>query len=606
MVTERKDWKANLDEMASYLELDPLSRKMLIAASVKYGEDLPRLFGLAMKNTTNAELQTDINTALPMMKRVVALLPMMVGERSIAGDKEVEEAAGLFPEMHGQVMKVLAGIAADAELKEKMRGIAQVVDQQISAAQSASYLITERIKRIQEGEGGLAGHVRKAYRKTEPFRVATGAFGKLSMGMPGEWGGIGDVGMAALLGPFAPIATGAITGTFKVATALRSYFEERRKKKEYINMAKLTVGQTFKEMGTLDAGLDGFKSVFERQRMGLPTGGGPQTLEQIHAGEAGIAPKTAEAMGGIQWPGRDPETGKFVKRRPGVPEASVGGLAAQGMAGAVTLGMAAFFMKQAYESKWTKRVIELLEKTAGIRGISGPEGKGDTNINWFGKIPWGLLTWIARIGAGTAAAYMIGMDAYKGLKEEGENAPLGKKVAAVIGHGLGGGPGLGQKGGIENILSNTVKGALAGFAIGNVAGILPGAVAGLAFGAIGGDRIKRGIEFLATPAGIMKMATAGPIGALGEAAAAEGRKKAEVFGIPKAAESAFHTVQQLAVEESKKLTDAVKGLGEKMGEMIKGIGAPMTAHSAPVPIPYDSGDSFVDELNKGGLDDERQ
>lgn len=569
-----------------YLNLDPMAKRMFLAMAPKFKTNFPRLFKAARDHALSSSLKSDIDRTLDMLDRAAELAPMMAGTAQVTSEAELEEAARLFPELNTQIQGVLEHIERDQMLKATLENVLSMdITHEIAAMQSASSRLAMQVNASKEVKGGLKGHMRKASEATAPLKAGIRGFGQMSASLPTEWGGVGDIALRSVLGPFAPIVTGALTGTYKGVKAFRERQEEARKKREMRTMARASIGLTSRWLGMSEMELGGMSSLDERGRGILGSifqrGIGGYTLEGLQQGAAGV-----------KWPGRDPKTGRFVKHTAAqVQAAKTGRLGEAAAATMIASGMFMFYNKQWKNAYWTKRVIDLLEGNKG-HTMQDPAARGNINA-WIGKIPWALIGKTALIASAVIMSARELMGGWQRSKQWGTS-----KGAGSIGQFIGGaGPGIGEKGATlgqiaGNIAWGAGRGAITGAAIGAIFGGIgagPGALIGGAVGALGGAVGGRRIAQLANMPG--KLMEDSP----------EGRANR------KRLESVIATATQVSMWQGVKFLEGMTKLGEDLGaKLAEGIrGTQTAAVTKYTPIPYDSRDGFVDALNKGGLDDER-
>jgi hypothetical protein len=155
-----------------------------------------------------------------------------------------------------------------------------------------------------------------------------------------------------------------------------------------------------------------------------------ESLPSVQSGLPGIG-QTDDIDGGVNWPGRDPRTGRYISRksRPGIPIAGSTDLKKTILGDAVNLGLNKFFTTSAYKVKWTKELLEAVQgkgptpkderKKAGISGLGG---LGNI-FKGLGSMVVGAMKLIGPALAVAAAAY----GGWKVGRWLGENVKWGGK-----------------------------------------------------------------------------------------------------------------------------------------------------------------------------------
>jgi len=223
----------------------------------------------------------------------------------------------------------------------------------------ATGTFAKRFEAEVEERGGWKGLSRRMGRAVQyPRSLLEGTMAGIeSFGRGGMPEQLAATGLLAVAGPFTPLAIAGVA-LFKGVKAAMSMRQQRR------DMAMVAPGLAYKEMAD-PAGVD---RVYRRYA-GQYTG---QDEAQDLYGERAGRPQTT-----TQAPGGKPMTQAM-------------------MTGAIISGLSMFFSVQAFKVKWTKRVLEALERGHGIEGRQG--GAGAALITALAPVITALAAVVAVLG----------------------------------------------------------------------------------------------------------------------------------------------------------------------------------------------------------------
>jgi len=252
--------------------------------------------------------------------------------------------------------------------------------------------------------------------------ITEAALGGMSMAGQTKMQQAAGIGMAALLGPFAPLAMAGYTA----ARGIGGYLKGRAAKREAMGMASLSPGLAGKRMGVPESmGASKYKA----------KGWGKGIMDAI----MGVKPVGSEEV--VEWGmGGGIGTKKGAKGRVGAKGGTLGGLTQQMMVGALISGLSMFNAAQAMRSGWTKKVLDLLEG----KGNRGGGGLGGLLGGGLGLLMQGLL-----IGAAGVIGWQVGKWLGNNIKWGGKN--LNEHTQATFLDLMGGSKQAAQNKAYENL-----------------------------------------------------------------------------------------------------------------------------------------------------------
>jgi len=515
------------------------------------------------------------------------------GQRMTAEQEKAGKSIALVEDIVSQIDKLLdAKTTPSAKEVDSLFNLTNELDENIKffRGQGIEKLSFAMQKRIEEAESKTGISLDRLGKSAELMMAKTRTVGRtkqeqfqkqhplMAETMKGL-GGIGAGVAGAMLGPLGGIAT----------KAFDLYRKQRQKKITVGNMAAAS-----------DLSLESEQSSESLRK----------THDRLFAGGKDPIPETvAEKSRTI--------TEGLARSQKALPQISKdqGGMVKTTSVG---LGNAlfSFFQNDAYRTKWTKDLMDVLNKIAGTKGKEqvGTTASAGIGSSLLAGGIGGLLTKLgpmlanaAPILAGIAGLGMGVWDAFKAQKtakdkgwlgKPGEELHGGQKIAAGVGGVLGGtGPGVGEKGVsvgdvAKNALWGTIKGAAIGFMVGGPIGAAVGAGVGLSGGLIGGKRIAQGLQN-ATRAvtGTLEKAKTKPDDEILNPIRPE---NLDVIHVRKSAEE----LSSLNIEGSNKLTEAIDRLTGKLGQSAKTGNGTSSGNFQATTI----GDPMIESLSMGTLD----
>ena len=372
--------------------VDMATSKVIMAIRNKFKTLYPMFISqIEMKDAkVRTNLYKDLRTE---MKRAAELCDLMLGERGrIATQDEIKEFVQISKSIDGAVQHLTEIIGKNKKLRKIVTEVENQTSMSVEGIKRATKVFSENIEKKQGRHGGLL-------QSSNDLIYAASGLLEGDMNPGGKMSGAsGFLGLA--LGPLAPLAKFGLNGAYSV----RKKIKERKRAREILGGE---IGLTAKELG-IDAGsLDSFR---RSRNMGDPIGnkiGNPMmnnTVENLFKqygvnpgfiGEGAAKQPRATRQGGINIP------------FPNVSPAGSGRGGSDEILGALNQ----FYSFGAFRAPYTKKMLELLEKSgggkvgAGMGGISGvipaitsalPFLKKAAAISFPAVIGWKLGEWIEK------------------------------------------------------------------------------------------------------------------------------------------------------------------------------------------------------------------
>lgn len=633
------------------INIDAHMTQMLLATLAKYKGDDKRYYTEVRNKAMGPMIKNGADSMIRMMDEAVPLIEVMLGKKGrTATYEEIDRVSQIINEVKDLSLRVDEALGQDMVLQEALRNALKDFTQLRAGAPIRAANLSAKWKQQEERVGGVKGMAAGIRENvTGPGKAFMEGAGQGSPELPKSMGGnLGSNIVMSMLGPLAPLmplATMAATTLGGGIGGVGRYFKGRKQAKEARHLASLSAMLTGEGMEVPGAGWAQYKRLYEQHQGKLPEWAmgyrGMNVAEMM-----GNAPAPQQAQAQVQpqaqgqgnWPGRDPKTGKFIKQAKAKMGQIFGGvgqtIGPKELEAAVLAGTFVFFNKEAFNARWTKKVLELLADKTGT-------GKGGGMTNFIGSLPWGTIG-KALMAAGAVTAIVGGVawagksawDQMQKARSQGRTS-LGQQAAAGMGGFFGGKGGLGQEGAGMNMMSGMGKGALIGGGIGFFAGGPIGAAIGAGVGAaiggighaIGGDRLEKGVTKLwkASPIGQIQEAVAGykeggwkragermsDAASFGMATPERSKIGAEairkiatsvVQGPAMLAESAFRQGEIMG----KKIGELIEPTMSELGKSIKDTFKSLTEGVANMDpgIPRDSKDASMEIMNTSGFEED--
>jgi hypothetical protein len=329
--------------------------------------------------------QTGIDTA-QMQKRAEGVSKQLRGVLSEKpSQSDLENAKDNALEMAKEILDLRDTIAKTPNEMERLQlNSGGLFSREFDRMLTATGIFAKRFEIEIKEKGGWRGLAKGVKRRTEKVRgFFEGAMtGIETFGRGSALEQIGSVGLMALAGPLAPLAIAGV-GVFK---GVRSLMAARRMRQD---ASLMMAGQAYREMAD-------------------------------PAGTRGLFGKAAGFLGQATAP--TPARDEYSPTGASMPGQALGSkpVTKAMMTGAIISGLGMFFSVQAFNVKWTKRVLAALEK-----GPGGTQGEGGVGM-WQAAMNkmWPALLLLGKAAAVIAAAF-AGWMAGRWI---GENVKIGDKT----------------------------------------------------------------------------------------------------------------------------------------------------------------------------------
>jgi len=382
MATKKKTLEDMLKGFEDIYDMSSLEKTMMINVYGLFtGRYQKYLLDISTHAYSGRKLKTLAKATAKEMIKASKLIEVFLGmKKREATNEEIELYKSMFQDIAAAVKVINIEVLKNTQLRTILDVMSEgELQSQMSSMESATELFAIRSREGIKRKGWFSRRKAGAEEK-EPSMLSDvmGGLGEMKGGLSDTLpGASAQLGLTALLGPFAPLAMAAFTGGRGVARALKG--RGRRSKVE---------------------GISGIDMKSAAQELGISTSSMRDVLKD--------RPSFGRSGKEDFMPSGRIDRGIF------------GGDATEKlMSGYLEQGMFLFFNKRAYQARWTKRVLEILgdRKGGGAagRGFFGSIGDWIWTTLGLGKLSAGFMRLIKMIpGVGWALKRLGGI--FKGMK----------------------------------------------------------------------------------------------------------------------------------------------------------------------------------------------